>query len=118
MIAMEQFISTLLLIISEDKKLVDVVPERIKMFQIMESKKLMIIRIRSIKNLGMEETKFLDDYWYYMGALNHIVPQWQETRMKVVALNDKVTTFIDQEEFLMKFLKEDNSMREADLVTA
>lgn len=37
--------------------------------------------------------------------------------MKVDALNDKVTTFIDYEEFLVKFLEEDNSTREADLVT-
>ena len=77
----------------------------------------MIMRISSIKNLGVEDTKFLDDYWYYLGALNQIVTRWQETRMKVDALNDKVTTFIDQGEFLVKFL-EDNSVREADLVIA
>lgn len=38
--------------------------------------------------------------------------------MKVDALNDKVIAFIDQEEVLVKFLEDDNSVREADLVTA
>ena len=37
--------------------------------------------------------------------------------MKVDELNDRVTAFIDREEFLVKFLEEDNSVREADLVT-
>jgi len=36
--------------------------------------------------------------------------------MKVDELNDKVVAFIDWEEFLVKFLEEDNLMREADLV--
>lgn len=64
------------------------------------------------------DTKFLDDYWYYLGALNQIVTLWQETRTMVDALNDKVTAFIDREEFLVKFLEDDNSVREVDLVTA
>ena len=38
--------------------------------------------------------------------------------MKVDELNDRVIAFIDREEFLVKFLEEDNSVREADLVTA
>lgn len=73
LIAMEQFISTLLLINFKEKKLMDMVPKRIRMLRILEYRKPMIMRIISIKNLGVEDTKFLDDYWYYLGALNHIV---------------------------------------------
>lgn len=50
--AVEQFISTLLLIVSEEKKLADVVPKRIRMLRILESRKPTIMRISSIRNLG------------------------------------------------------------------
>lgn len=52
--------------------MIDVVSERITMLQILEFGKLMIMRISSIKNLGVE-TKLLDDNWYYLEALNQIV---------------------------------------------
>ena len=45
---MEQFISTLLMIIVKENKLEDVVPERIKMLRILESRKSIILRIDTI----------------------------------------------------------------------
>lgn len=114
---MEQFISTLLMIIAEEKKLEDVVPKRIKILQILESKKQIVMRIGTLWNLGLEDTKFMDDYWYYLGSLNQIITRWQEIRIKVDTLNDKITNFLNQEDFIMKLLDDDNSIREVDLVT-
>lgn len=74
-----------------------------------------MMRIWTIRNLGPKDTKFQDDYWFYLGALNQVVTWWQETKKEVATLNDKVIAFIDQEDFPVKFL--DNAIREVDLVT-
>ena len=63
---MEQFISTLLLIVSREKKLVDVVIERLRMLQILDSKKLAIIRISSSRNLGWR----IPNSWMIIGTIS------------------------------------------------
>jgi len=75
------------------------------------------MRIETLQNLGPGDTKFLEDYWFYLGALNQVVIRWQETKTDVTAINDKATAFIDRKDFLVKFLDDGNSIREADLVT-
>lgn len=72
----EQFIGALLMIALEEKKLEDVVPKRICMLRILESRKRIMMRIETIWNLGLEDTEFQDDYWFYLGALNQIVARW------------------------------------------
>lgn len=65
LLAVEQFMIT-----GEQKKLEDVVPKRIKMLRILESRRPVVLRVSTIKNLAPEDAKFLDDYWYYLGVLN------------------------------------------------
>jgi len=86
----EQFINTLLLIVSEEKKLADVVTERVRMLRILDSRKPTIMRISSRRNLGMDDTKFLDDYWHFTEVLSQIATRWQEIRVKVDELNDSL----------------------------
>lgn len=64
-----------------------------------------------------KDTKFREDYWFYLGVLNQVVIRWQETKTKVATINYKATAFIDCEDFPVKFLDNGNSIEEADLVT-
>lgn len=72
----EQFIGALLMITIEEKKSEDVVPERIHLLKVLESRRPIMMRIETIQNLGPEDTKFGDDYWFYLGALNQVVMHW------------------------------------------
>lgn len=51
-----------------------------------------------------------------MGVLNQVVTRFQETKKQVTMINDKANTSLEQRDLQVKFLDNDNTIKEADLV--
>lgn len=72
----EQFIGALQRVSFEEKKLKDIVTERVNLLRILESWKQMIVRFEMIQNQRPEDARFCEDYWFYLGVIHQIATRF------------------------------------------
>lgn len=99
----------------EERKLKNIVTTRVSLRRILESRRPIIEEFQMTQNISNEDARFCNDYWVYLDIIHQIATCFQEVKIDVVQVSDKINMSLELMSFEIKFL-EDTIPKNKDLV--